>query len=1368
MSFLTALFDRSSKRKRNLYAKLFDAEWYLAQYPDVAADGQEPIDHFAISGAKEGRSPHPLFDPAWYLTTYPDVAENGVEPFYHYLLYGAKERRSPHPLFDSAWYLATYSDVAMSGEDPLKHYLLYGTIEGRSPGPRFDAQWYIATYEDVRASKLNPLLHYMKYGRLEGRQTSGNPASLINATSCSFEEDQSRRNEDDVTLLRWSGLFDEKFYLDTYADVAQSGGDAATHYINHGLQERRLPSAFFDPEAYLNDNLDVRASNSNPVIHWLRHGRFEGRKAPVKGKGASGLPTMLAFCNPHVQELVPSATTLSSTAFKVSFITPTYNTDPFLLCELAQTLQNQIYPGWEWIVVDDGSFRPETISILQQLAKEDSRVRVTFNVANAGISASTNKALKLALGDFVALLDHDDLVCREATESLRKARIKHPKAKLFYSDECKIDLAYELFDWAFKPDYSPALIENTMYVNHLATYDREFLLSLGEFSSARDGTQDYDIALRAFAKTENIVHIAEIHYLWRAIPGSSAQTLDAKSYALERQRNALLDYARRMDPSASVDPGFQLGYWRTNYTLPQNPPLVSFIVATAGGSKVICGQKTDLLLHCIKTFTEAAFCKNCEFVVVHNGNLADDQLAFLRARSDVRLVLYDAEVFNLADKINQGAKAGRGEFLCLLNDDTEALTRQGGDQIVSYMISHPRVGAMAPLCLFESGMVQHNGVVFLEQGPSHYGIMAPPSIAGNSNFLKCRREVAAVTGAIMFVRSALFEKLGGFSTLLPLNYNDVDFCLRLVEDGSTCVVDPEVEIYHFESASKVGTFQCEQDLMFTRHPTFQDPYFNRNLDQRSPYLELAKVPDRAPRDSDSEAFKSWLTRRIAWRSSSLRPTGRLKMSVIVPVYNQPAKLLEEMYRSYCMQTYDNKEMILVDDGSTLQETTAWIKAAAKQGLITVVTHERNRGIAAANRTLLAASTGDFLIPLDADDFLTVDALQILAFYCEKYPTSSMFYSDEFKSDVNSNHFSPFFKPDFDPILITNCCYPTHAMALRRTFLQSIDAYGDDRAAWCHDYDSVLRGIAVNEEPIHVPELLYAWRIIAGSTASANTGRKPKTVDSQSFVLNRLLHDKGLSSDMSVQPNSLDETSGMWELVSKHSIQDVETIAARVLYSDVSDSSLKDRVRALVGCGKRWIAVLGDDDEHDSVLKKLSAPASFDDRVAAVSGLLLDADGKTIHWSGGLFGKNGIVEPYRGFSVGDGGYHGQLRCQRCIDVPAPFSLLVKTDVLRAVIESDAGATLDADVLIVRLGIAISEAGLLAVVAPSVSSRRPTAWNCPLPLNRHGFYRGSSAGQNRWYSPLLPDDPAYLFQKSKMASSESSLTDTTTSTLQGAGR
>jgi GT2 family glycosyltransferase len=205
-----------------------------------------------------------------------------------------------------------------------------------------------------------------------------------------------------------------------------------------------------------------------------------------------------------------------------------------------------------------------------------------------------------------------------------------------------------------------------------------------------------------------------------------------------------------------------------------------------------------------------------EFVVVHNGNLSEEQRQVLEGDPQVRLVLYSEPALNLSRKINQGVEAARGTFVCLLNDDVEAITEAGGEELVAFMLTHPGVGAMGTLCLFENGTIQHDGILMLEQGPSHAGLLLPTHYLGSAgDLLHCRREVFGVTGAVMVVRRSVFLDLGGFSDALPLNYNDVDFCVRLRQSGLTCVVDPGVRLYHFESATKVGTFRCEKETLFS-------------------------------------------------------------------------------------------------------------------------------------------------------------------------------------------------------------------------------------------------------------------------------------------------------------------------------------------------------------------------------------------------------------------------------------------------------------------------------------------------------------------------------------------------------------------------
>ena len=287
------------------------------------------------------------------------------------------------------------------------------------------------------------------------------------------------------------------------------------------------------------------------------------------------------------------------------------------------------------------------------------------------------------------------------------------------------------------------------------------------------------------------------------------------------------------------------------------------------------------------------------------------------------MILYSASSsFNLSEKLNQGVAAARGEYICLLNDDVEAITPRGGEELIGYLAANPRVGAIGPMCLREDKTIQQNGVVLLANGPAHAGEGQPPTFGGHQAMLRCRREAFCIGGAVLLIKKDLYEALGGFDEDLPLNYNDVDFCLRLRERGYSCVVDPQIEVFHFESATKTGTSAVEQERLFLKHPDVTDPYFSRWFDQRSPQYQL-KLTD----ENERWDFGRWLDRHIAHRARRFVPEGRLKLSVCVSVYNQPKKLLDEMYTSLLMQTYRNKEIIILDNGSSNDETVEWISQA---------------------------------------------------------------------------------------------------------------------------------------------------------------------------------------------------------------------------------------------------------------------------------------------------------------------------------------------------------------------------------------------------------------------------------------------------------
>jgi GT2 family glycosyltransferase len=1142
----------------------------------------------------------------------------------------------------------------------------------------------------------------------------------------------------DAVLLRSSALFDSAWYHRTYPDTQVM--DPILHYLEHGSREGRDPSAFFSTSQYLSNNADVAAAGLNALAHWLRHGQFEGRLPPAKIVVLKEKDWNLQdLCNPFADEGFGQSAT---GPIKFSVLTPTHNTERSWLLELYQTLRNQTYGNWEWVICDDGSTRSETINTLREILRGDPRVKVTFSSPANGISAATNQALAAASGDYVALVDHDDLLSRDVLSSVFDAiRESAAPVEMLYTDECKLSLDGRLYDFYFKPSWSPVFLENTMYIGHLTIYATELVRKIGGFRSEVDGTQDFDLALRAALVVTNAVHVDCIGYLWRAVPGSTASSLDSKSYAIARQERAVAHAASLRSPNARVKKSFETGYWRTDYPIDGEPPLLSYVIPTAAGRRNVRGESVDLLVNCISNILDKNFYPNVEFVVIHNGNLTADQVSFLDTVPALKLIHYDSAQLNLAKKINLGVKAASGEFVCLLNDDVEAITEEGGIPLIGLMQVHSEIGVIAPLCIFEDGRTQHNGVILLEQGPSHAGIMHPPTARGHFGNLRCRREVFAVTGAMLFVRRQLYMDVGGFDEGLPLNYNDVDFCLRVRAKGLSCVVDPETVVYHYESASKVGTFKSEKEALFIRWPGLTDPYFNARFVQRDPAYTIAPF-DQARTFGDAITFERWFDLKIANRAARPSPRKGPKLSLCVSVYNQPVDQLREMFTSYAMQTYRNSELIILDNGSSAPETLRWLESIKDIPDVRLIHHEENQGIMGGQRALAREARGDFMIPIDADDFLTADALQVLAAAITAAPEGKIFYSDEFKSNTQSDKFSPFFKTDFDPILITNCCYPGHLMAIHLATLRQLGGYDDDRSTWCHDWDTTLRALAAGIEPIHVPELLYAWRINPGSTASAETGAKPEAVASQRFVLERLIASRGMSAVLSPIPNTLGENTGMWTIQANRPVESLEVLDAEALWTALEPAHL---LRGAAGRGA-WVAILlasGSAERCDS-LQALSAPALLDDRVKVVSGVLSDASGERVLWAGGVFTPDGVIDPSVGDTWRTGGYHGRLFCQRCTDVASGVNVLIDCQVLLAALDrlQAANQVVTADTLMVTLGLLSASSDWLVAVTPVLRAALPAKLRAQVPIDRNGLAleNANLTMSSRWYNAdLKPDRP-----------------------------
>lgn len=1235
-------------------------------------------------------------------------------------------------LFCSDWYLSNYPEVL--GVDPVEHYFYFGANEGKRPSPNFDGNIYWEENPDVRLQNFNPLLHWILHGRHEGRRFPEVSNTAQRADLVATVAAQELNNCESVEELKRerilkSGLFDESWYRAAYPEIGNY--DPALHYVRHGAAEGRAVSNHFDVEAYLDANPDIRAANINPLLHWLEHGLHEGREFPSLKSESNGDLNVKMYCNP---DFVEDFGKKYDDNFKISIITPTYNTDPIYIRELYNSIANQTYGNWQWVICDDCSGNPETVSEIRRIASSDSRVVVRFLKNAHGISEATNAALAMSDGDYIALVDHDDLLTRDIFEAIWEAWKKNDKkCDLFYTDECKLGLDGRLYDFFHKPGWSPTLLESTMYVGHLSVYRRDVVISVGGMRSEYDGTQDYDLALRLIGKLHNVLHVPRIGYLWRAIPGSTATSLSEKSYAIEKQRSAVTVFANELSENSHVTPGPSLGYWRIKYPLVGRVPRLSVVIPTGAGKRLVRGQDRDLLVNCIASLVKTNFYPDMEFVIVHNGDLSWDHYHFLDKVENVKLVQYDEKILNLSRKINIGVVAATGEYVCLMNDDVEAISQHSGLELIEFMETHPKVGAIGPMCLYEDGRVQHNGIVMLEQGPSHSGILKEPSFSGPFNYLRLRREAFGVTGALLVTRKSDYLKVGGFNEDLPLNYNDVEFCAKLRSIGLSSVVDPDVKVYHFESATKIGTFKYEKEILYRNLPDIADKYFNPNFIQSSPYYEMRQLSGQVGiRGADDYyEFEQALDCNIRRRAYPLSSRS-MKFTLAVSVFNQPKSLLAEMLGSILAQTYDNLEIIIYDHASSFGETLDWLETVKENLRIKFLRSEKNLGISRGQKFLLENATGDYFLPIDADDFITIDCVEIMARAAIENPDVEVFYSDEFKSDMSSSKFSPFYKTSFDHLKILNCCYVSHQMMFKTSFLREVSAYSDDRATWCHDWDSTLRALQFGARFMHVPELLYAWRINPGSTASAETAGKPEALDSQKFVLQRYLDFKGLEDILYPEINMLGPNTGMWSINAHRAVKNISIVNANELWQ-LPESDCAKRLRIAAGKGNYTLLMLEGTDLRLAKLE-LSVPIHLDPNIKVVGSTILDS-AQNIAWAGGIIDHQRAFEPAYGLNPRQGGYHGQLYCQRLVDLVAAGNVLIDSNLLVAALDQ-LGNALDPDRLMVTLSIICRENLWLTATTPRLEAYLPLHMRGLIPLDRD-FLLGQSNHDHpsRWKNGLL---------------------------------
>jgi len=564
----------------------------------------------------------------------------------------------------------------------------------------------------------------------------------------------------------------------------------------------------------------VRRKDQDPYTRWCWHNRLTPRLRAVLQKDADAL--------------VKAGSPL------ISVVVPAYNTPEKYLRELLDSLRAQLYPQWELCIADDASPQPHVRRILEEAARADARIKPVFRTENGHIARATNSALEAATGEFVALLDHDDLLPHDALLHIAEAIARHPSAGYLYTDEDKIDDNGRRFDPQFKGGWSPEMALTHNYTHHLSVIRRSIVEQAGRLRPEFNGAQDIDLFLRCWELMEakDVMHVPYIGYHWRAHAESTATRGDQKDYLFEAARKGIAEAVQRRHlRAAPMLPEFAKNYALCLHQLKwdaailrENP--VTIVIPTR--------NRADLLRICLDSVARTTPRDSVKVVIVDDNSDDPATLAYLQelpARTDLRCEVVRAPAtpdgFNYSRLVNLGTARADTPLVLHLNNDVEALT-PGWLEDMAGWLSVPGVGVVGAKLLYPDGTINHAGIsLSREDGLAHVLFEREPAEDLGYLFLPhAARNVAAVTGACLLTRTDLYRRLGGFDEKkLQVAYNDVDFCLRAGAAGQRAVVTPQAVLRHVGSASRGNTYAEREHIEYiARHGTYRDPYHSEELD----------------------------------------------------------------------------------------------------------------------------------------------------------------------------------------------------------------------------------------------------------------------------------------------------------------------------------------------------------------------------------------------------------------------------------------------------------------------------------------------------------------------------------------------------------
>ncbi len=538
----------------------------------------------------------------------------------------------------------------------------------------------------------------------------------------------------------------------------------------------------------------------------------------------------------------------------IAVVMPAYNPPLDLLDAAIESVMRQSWQLWTLHIADDASTKPETKKELQEWARRDPRIQVSFAEVNGHISRASNLALSTVSAPYFALLDQDDLLADDALLHVAVQIMQRPEVGVIYSDEDKIDSAGRRSGPYFKPDFNPDLLLGQNTISHLGVYSTAVARAAGGFREGYEGSQDHDLVLRCVQRLrrDQIVHIPRILYHWRVHAGSTASSIDEKPYAVVAGVAAVQDHLDRTEPGAKVSLIEDINQYRVRFPVPASQPTVTVIVPTRNGLSV--------LGPCMNGLLQGTDYDSMQVLIIDNGSDDAETLAQLRTwAQDPRVrVRRDDRPFNYSALNNAAVAEADSEFVLLLNNDISMIHRDWLLELVSQGL-RPGVGAVGAALWYPNDTLQHGGVMLGVRGVashSHKGIQpGQPGYFGRARLLQT---VTAVTGACLLVRRSLYQAVGGLNERdLSVAFNDVDFCIRLTKAGYRNIWTPFAQLYHHESVSrgndldrdKVVRFQSEVDYMLNtwREDLLYDPAYNPNLTLQADDFTIATPPRPWPR-----------------------------------------------------------------------------------------------------------------------------------------------------------------------------------------------------------------------------------------------------------------------------------------------------------------------------------------------------------------------------------------------------------------------------------------------------------------------------------------------------------------------------------------